>query len=360
MDKHNIKIYKQLTHSASPKVSIILLDWEVREYFQALHWLEKQSIKRSDYELIWVEVHNRTPDIVLEKADTVITCGYSGRYHKHVAYNAGLLEAKGDLITIVDSDAVFPENFVSSILENFQEKEGHYRPLVLMHYEARTHIEFPGNEQMKSMGQVKTYPWKELWENVGACMTVRKSDAINFGGFDEHKKLRGFYCGPYDLGWRMMNAGIPEKWEDSDKCIIWHFAHPAPQNSAFNIPDKENKKNDYYNIHVAGHAFLSVEAFSTGRLLPLLENPAIHNRRMNGRQIGSELEKKYCNLCSEKGFSTISILKIYAMNKIESIGHSIISSNSFLYKSLCFCGLKKKIPYFTELYKKFRDKIIKN
>ena len=40
------------------KLSIILLDWSVREYFQALHFLRKQSVPRDQYELIWVELYD--------------------------------------------------------------------------------------------------------------------------------------------------------------------------------------------------------------------------------------------------------------------------------------------------------------
>ncbi|QSH41598.1 glycosyltransferase [Lentisphaerota bacterium ZTH] len=360
MDKHKIKIHKHREYRKPPKVSLILLDWEVREYFQALHWLEKQDIKREDYELIWVELYNRTPDIVLEKADTVITCGYTGRYHKHVAYNAGLLQARGDLITIVDSDAVFPENFISSILSNFDDDKGGFRPLVLMHYEARTNIEFPGNDQLKSLEQIKNFPWQKLWENVGACMTVRKVDAINFGGFDEHKNLRGFYCGPYDLGWRMINAGIHEKWEDPDTCLIWHFAHPAPHSSAYNIPDKNNKKSDPHNLHLTGHAFVSVESFSSGRLLPKKENSAVHSRRMSSRRIGSVLEARYANLCSNKGFSRFTTSKVYLINRLESIGHKINAPDSTIHKLICKCGLEKSIPLITNLYKKMMNKMLNN
>lgn len=37
------------------KVSVILLDWSVREHFQALHFLKTQNVPRSQYELIWVK-----------------------------------------------------------------------------------------------------------------------------------------------------------------------------------------------------------------------------------------------------------------------------------------------------------------
>lgn len=368
MAKNKIKKHKQKEYSKPPKLSLVLLDWGVREHFQALYWLQEQDVKREDYELIWVEVHDKVADYAMEHADTVITCGYPGRYHKHVAYNAGLLEAQSDLVCILDSDAVFPKNFISSVINNFETGDRKYKPLILMHYEARTHIEYPGNENIKSIDQVKSYPWKELWENVGACMTVRKSDAINFGGFDEHKSLRGFYCGPYDLGWRMINAGIPEIWEDPKKCVIWHFAHPAPHSSAHNIPDKKNKKSDRYNMHLAGHALVSVESFSSGRLLPLTENKLIHKRRMDGRRIGSKLEEEYCDMCSVSGFSSCMKIKIYLLNRIEVLGHKTLnlkilnykmkSPESVLYKLSVRFDLPSRFPAMINFYRKCRKKFL--
>lgn len=348
--KNKIIVHKRRKFTKPPKVSLILLDWSVREHFQALYWMQKQDVKREDYELIWVEVHDKVADYAMEHADTVITCGYPGRYHKHVAYNTGVLEAQGDLVCVLDSDAVFPENFISSILDNFETGDREYKPLVLMHYEARTNIEYPGNENIKSIDEVKSYPWKELWENVGACMTVRRADAINFGGFDEHKSLRGFYCGPYDLGWRMINAGIPEIWEKPEKCVIWHFAHPAPHSSANNIPDKKNKKNDYYNLHLAGHALVSVESFSSGRLLPLKENKYIHKMRMKGRRIGSELEKEYSELCSASGFSKKRKIIIYFLNKIEMFGH----------KMSVYFDLPNRFPKLINFYRRCRRAAVNN
>ena len=103
------------------KLSVILLDWSVREYFQALHFLQKQSVPRDWYELIWVELYSYDciPEIVQQTADQVIFCRQKGVYEKHKGYNAGLLAAKGELVCICDSDAVFPYDFVEKILHFF-------------------------------------------------------------------------------------------------------------------------------------------------------------------------------------------------------------------------------------------------
>ena len=90
----------------------------------SLDWLNKQDVPREDYEIIWVELYDRVVPDALEYADAVITCGQRGRYHKHIGYNIGLLEARGDVVTVCDSDAVFPPDFISSIETAFGTGEG--------------------------------------------------------------------------------------------------------------------------------------------------------------------------------------------------------------------------------------------
>jgi glycosyltransferase involved in cell wall biosynthesis len=280
-------------------VSIILLDWSVREWFQALRWLPEQDVARGKYELIWVEVFDRVVPEAMEHADVVITCGQTGMYHKHEAYNVGVLHARGRVVTICDSDAVFTPDFVRSIIDGFNlEGPGEPTPLVLMHHEWRTRTTYPGHD---SAGQLNNYKWLDLWPNAGACMSVRKSDAIRFGGFDEHKSLRGYLCGPYELGWRLVNAGIPEVWHD-EKIALWHYAHPDPPGSGDN---KFSLKlwREVGHPHVDYHALTAVEAFSTGRLLPIQENPEIHEARMSLRRIGTKYEEKYSRLTGPAGFS---------------------------------------------------------
>ena len=128
-----MKIHKD-DQPDSPYLSFILLDWGCREQFNTLNWLLQQNVPKEQYELIWVELYDRVVDEVMEKADVVITCNQKGTYNKHFGYNEGLLQAKGELICVCDSDAVFPPDFVSSVLTSFQLKEKQSAiPLVLIH-----------------------------------------------------------------------------------------------------------------------------------------------------------------------------------------------------------------------------------
>jgi hypothetical protein len=302
------RLHKKTVHSSPPKVSLVLLDWSVRESFHGLYWLLRQNVPREIFEIIWVELYDRIVPEVLEHTDTHLTCGQTGMYHKHAGYNAGLLEANGEIITICDSDAVFPPNFVQSVITSFPVKEqGNAGSKVLMHYEWRTKATYPLG--LTDVEGVKRFKWEDLWPNVGACMSVLKADAVRFGGFDEHKSFRGYFCGPYELGWRLINAGIPETWHDNS-VALWHFAHPDPP-ASFGQPFSWKLFKEIAYPHLDGHALKAVEAFSTGRLLPLVENPEIHALRMKQRQIGTVFEEQYSRATGEHGFSALNWLNLY-------------------------------------------------
>ena len=295
------RIHKDAAPPA-PRVSFILLDWGVRERFNTLDWLLRQDVPKSEYELIWIELFDRVVPEVLEKADLVVTCHQQHAYHKHKGYNVGLLKARGEVVTICDSDAVFPRDFVSSIYRSFGMEGGKApSPLVLMHYEWRTGFLYP--ERLDDAEELKDskWDWWPLVNNAGACMSVRRADAIRFGGFDEDESYKGYICGPYELGWRLVNAGIPEMWHD-ESVALWHFAHPDPIGSNGVLP-RLGQLLEHRYPHVDMHALRAVEAFSSGRMQPQRENPEIWRLRMADRRIGSGLEARYAIMTGPAGFS---------------------------------------------------------
>lgn len=322
-----VRTHKKHSPDVLPMVSVVLLDWSCRERFDTLDWLLKQDVPKELYELIWVELYDRVVPEVLEKANTVITCGQKGMYHKHVGYNVGLLNSYGEIIVICDSDAIYPVDFISSILESFYPNSSSLpQPLVLMHYQLRSSSTYPDNLKDRERLRDGKWQWWPLNPNVGACMSVRRQDAIRFGGFDEHKSFRGYLCGPYDLGWRLVNAGIPERWHDAST-VLWHFAHPDP----VGVNEiKPNLKRMYENTfpHVDLHALTAVEAFSTGRFQPLKENPEIFKLRMKERFIGTEFEEKYANITGGNSFSKWQIFWLRTSMLLDMI-YTAIGKNIY-------------------------------
>ncbi len=259
------------------QVSIILEDWGVRERFHTLDWLSNQTVLRDQYELIWVELYSRVLDHVKAKVDHLLTLNQEGLYHKHKGMNAGIVKASGRIIVMCDSDAVYPPEFVASVIEHFATERK-----VVMYHQHRSSREYP--EGVTDFTEIASHEFYAKWPNVGACLSVLRRDAIGFGGVDEHELFRGLICGHNELAWRMINAGVPEEWDD--KILTYHFKHPGS--------DGGSKHERYMSEHhIDMHNLTGVDAFREGRVMPLLENPDIHKLRMVQRIIGTEFEKKY-------------------------------------------------------------------
>ena len=301
--------HKRPVTDQKKKVSIVLLDWSCRESLHGLDWLQKQTVARDEYELIWVELHDRVLDEACQKADVVLSLQQQGKYHKHEGYNAGIIASQGELICVCDSDAVFPPDFIESILRSFEMLDGDVaRELVLMHQELRTSSLYPsGLDDTEQLKDQDRWEWWAVNLNVGACVTVRKSDAIRLGGFDEDESYRGYMCGPYDLAWRLINLGVPQLWHDID-VVLWHFAHPDPVGVNGIIPSFRGILESTYP-HIVGHALTSVEKFSTGDVMPRRINEAIKRVRMRSRQVGSTLELEYADYAPD-GFSKVQVARM--------------------------------------------------
>ncbi len=341
----------------SPRVSLILLDWSCRESFHTLDWLARQDVPRKEYELIWVELYERCPEEAMVKCDKVISCRQRGMYHKHKGYNFGVSQAKGDLIVICDSDAVFPPDFISSIFSSFKAEKGELPiPLVLMHHQWRTSFLYPEKlEDTKTLADSK-WNWWDLVPNAGACLTFRKDDIIRFGGFDEDESYRGYFCGGYELAWRLVNAGYPEIWYDPHKVALWHFAHPDPIGSN-EIPPSFKRLRENTYPHVDLHAIMAVDAASSGRLLPLKENPEIWGIRMKNRRFGLSFEEKFSVMTGPEGFPPKFLRKEHRRLMLEVF----LSLPLTLFSSL-FSYIDKKIfnNQIKPLFKKLVGRTQKN
>lgn len=230
----------------NPKLSIILIDWAVRESFHSLHYLNRQSVSRDEYELLWVEFYDHRPEGLAQMVqqssapllDRWVSLGYprDGLYHKHRLYNVGIVAARGDVCVICDSDAIFSPTFVASLIQAYQGN-----PDAVVHLDqvrSRSRDFYPFNypmiEQVLAsecdnwLGTTTTGLFTKQDQchhaNYGACMAARRRDLLAVGGADEHIDYLGYICGPYELTFRLMNyqARLPIWLTDEYLYHTWH------------------------------------------------------------------------------------------------------------------------------------------
>lgn len=272
-----------------PKVSVILIDWGVRESFHSLHYLNQQTVSRSDYELLWIEFYDHRPAALqqLVAGDTSLldqwhVLGNPRDYvfHKHRLYNAGILAARGDICVICDSDAMFTPNFIEKIVAAFAET-----PDAVVHLDEVRNVNqalypfsYPTIEQVLGPGCINWRNGTTLGldnspdmlhhANYGACMAARRKDLLAIGGADEHLDYLGYVCGPYELTFRLLNYGRRERWLRDE--YLYHTWHPNQY--GFNV--------DHQGPHDGMHmALLALEARATFRVGPCVKCPWLRGQR---------------------------------------------------------------------------------
>jgi len=287
---------------ARPKISVVLIDWGVRESFHALHYLNRQTAARGDYELIWVEFYDRQPEGLRRMLaadpgapavlDKWIVLGYPDDtiFHKHRLYNVGILAAAGHVCVLCDSDALFRPTFVESLIRAFEET-----PDAVVHLdEVRNsdHRFYPFNyPEIADITGPGCFNWRGTTTvgvaesadrvhraNYGACLAARRRDILAVGGADEHLDYLGYVCGPYDLTFRLVNYhGRDERWLKNE--YLYHVWHP----------NQSGGNTDYQGPHDSKFmALRAMDARAAFRVRPWLKNPWI-GRNRRGRAIDLEV-----------------------------------------------------------------------
>ncbi len=274
----------------NPKVSLILLDWSVRESFHLLHYLERQNVSRDTFEVIIIEYYDTMSRHIKDferHVDTWIVMGMprSCYYHKHLMYNVGIVASKGDVVVICDSDAMVKDGFVNSIVSKFNCTKN-----IVYHIDQFRNMRrdfypfnYPSFDDVLGNGCINNIGGKTAGvlntddpihaRNYGACMCARRSDLIHIGGADEHIDFLGHICGPYDMTFRLSNLGRREIWDHDE--FMFHTWHPGQAGT-----------DNYLGPHDGRHmSTTSLETLTSGRVMPLVENGAIRMLRERGESL---------------------------------------------------------------------------
>lgn len=237
-------------------------------------------------------------------------------YHKHLMYNIGIVQSQGDIVVICDSDAMFPPDFVETVIATFRES-----PNSVVHFdEVRNAREefypfnYPSFEDVLGPGVIN---WRDgktngLWDtadplhtrNYGACFCARRTDLIAIGGADEHLDYLGHVCGPYELTFRLVNKGLREIWHD--QAFLYHTWHPGSDGD-FN----------YIGPHDGRHMSATALAVrDTGRIMPLVENASIRGLR-EGRplDLSALIDPSYREAWTEEAVSRSPRFQLFKQNK---------------------------------------------
>lgn len=290
---------------ARARVSLILLDWGVRESPHIIHYLRNQTVDSQDFEVIYIEFYNREFDSLRRYEDRVdiwvaLEMPRELYYAKHLMYNAGIVLANGNIVVICDVDALVRPTFVERIIRAFEEDEN-----IVLHLDQFRSMRrdfypfnFPSVDEVigegciNNAGGVTTgiHDTRDVihTRNYGACFCARRADVIVAGGADMHIDYVGHICGPYDLTFRLRNMGRRVVWAEDE--FMYHTWHPGTDGI-----------ENYLGPH-DGRNFstTSMDFLASGAIAPLSENPAIRRLRASSTNDSSSaivelIESKYLN-----------------------------------------------------------------
>jgi hypothetical protein len=274
-----MRFLKQSVRKA-PRLSLILLDWSVRESFHLLHYLRHQSVDRDQFEVIVIEFYSRIAEPLKQFADEVDTwvlleMPETCIYHKHLMYNCGLTLAHGEVAVLCDSDAMVKDSFIETILSHFKDRQQ-----IVLHFDEFRNTQrdfypfkYPSFEEVLGDGCINNIDGKSAGivdridplhsRNYGACMCARREDLIAIGGADEHVDYLGHICGPYEMTFRLLNNGFKEVWNETE--YLYHTWHPGQAGM-------DNYQGPHDGRQLSSTA---LTALMTGRVFPLVENEVI-------------------------------------------------------------------------------------
>lgn len=260
----------------TPKISLILLDWNCRESFHIFDYLKQQTMK--DFEIIWIEYYNNKPkELEKKNIDTwiILEMPKEFYYHKHLMYNIGIYYSEGEIIVIMDSDVMVKETFTKTIIEEFEKNDN-----IVLHLDEFRNINpkyypfnYPSFEEFlnngcKNCANGVTIGIKNRYDpihnlNYGACFCAKKEDLIAIGGADEHIDYLGHICGPYEMTFRLENFGKIVKW--SKKEFLYHTWHPGSDGIGNYCAPHDGK-----NVSLR-----ALELLDNKKISPYVENKAI-------------------------------------------------------------------------------------
>jgi len=280
-----------------------LHDWSVRESFHTVRSLQNQTVSRDKYEIIWVEYYNKKlPSDVREMVDKHIVLDLKDRHFKHRMMNEGLVKASGKIVTQMNSDDLVKPTFIASILETFEKHKNEKIYVQIDRGDCLNQGYFPLDKTKASWEQIITGPGMYEWDHKhklprglveddgpfqpdglsrlrdwGSCFSTYRKDALTFGGHDEDEAYHSYWCGVYELAWRMQNAGWKEVFHPTEYTLhVWHPETGWPS---------DPKIDDVWNRGVIETGTVNKEAFSvrnSGRIFPTTLSPTVREYFKNG------------------------------------------------------------------------------
>ncbi len=209
-------------------VSVILVDGSFRERFDSLESLAAQDFEQDRFEILWVEYTDSLKPELQSLLDSIpnarpIVLARDGDYHPSCCFNAGIRQAGGEVVAILDADLTFGPRLLSQVVEEHRRNER-----LACYLRRYNQPGPPAGAPVLDLGELKkiatvTDPW-----NHGAALTVRRKWLLEINGYDEHPWWSGRYHRvDQDVYTRLTVLGLDVLWHPS--LSVYHRWHPGTE-----------------------------------------------------------------------------------------------------------------------------------
>lgn len=291
---HQVECHKRSSRVDRPLLSIVLVEPHCCPSGWAAQSLRTQSCSRDLFEVITVTTHNDANFEIRDDSDIVLSYAAPRPFHMHVGYNIGILASRAPIVTLSHGDTVFEPEFVETVLAQFaSDRDREPLPIVLRHDEFYTRST---GYDLVGTGTAQFGPHDRYAAdfNIGGCLSFRRDDALAIGGCDEQSAFRGRRGGTYELGWRLINSGITEI-QSLPPAVTLRFTHEPPCDDAMRLFRPHPGDEESYDT-VAMFAASAIRRFQVGAILPVKENAACYQIRMQERKIGEQFARNQIEL----------------------------------------------------------------
>lgn len=207
-----------------PRISIIMVDGSFRESFHSIDFFGNQTLPATEYELLWVEYHDRVKSHLKSKVAQfpnmrIIKLGGDGVYHSSFCFNAGIKASAGELLFIPDADVVVERDFLERVWEEHAKNQRLVMYIYRFNEPEEKHVPYIEIEHLRKVC-VLTNP-----ANYGGCVSIRKVWLMEINGYEQHPLFgTGYHANGLDLYTRLRNLGLHVMWHP--KLRLYHPWHP--------------------------------------------------------------------------------------------------------------------------------------
>jgi len=269
-----------------PWLSILLTDAGLLNSHHVLYYLNRQTLPRHRYEIIWLEYYSHRPrslESLSSLLDRWIELGYSSQspFHRHRLYNVGFLASRGKVCILLDARSIVSPGFLQAIVQFYLKKR--HRVLHMDELASLDPIHFPFRYPTPEEVMATACEHSGLCLNRGhwnACMSAPRADIITLGGADEHEDYQGRTGGPHELGQRLSHY--------YNRRTIWH-----PSEQVYRVWSPELNPSVPGREDERGLACRAIVTGETGRLAPYIGSPLFEDPQSLEGDLDSILDSVY-------------------------------------------------------------------